>query len=166
MIRFAVALNHPVAVRYPRGQAFMGYEEFHEPIVYGKSETIYEEEDIAIVSAGHMFETAAEVRRQLVEQRYHCSLINARFIKPFDEERIRELAKKHTFLVTIEENVKNGGFGQQVQSFVKAERLPMEVLVCALPDEYVEHGNVDILRREEGLSPETIVQKIISAYEE
>ena len=166
MLRFAVSLGKPAAVRYPRGTAFMGFKEYQEPLVYGKSETVFEEESIAILAAGHMFETAAGVRKQLKGNRYGCTLVNARFLKPFDEEKIRELSKRHRLLVTIEENVATGGFGQRVQSFVKAERLSMEVLVCAIPDEYVEHGNVEVLRREEGLDTDSIVQKIMAVYEE
>ena len=80
MLRFAVGFNGPVALRYPRGEAYDGFEEYRAPVVYGKSEIIYEEEDIAILVVGHMFEEAVKVRRALKETGYNCSLINARFV--------------------------------------------------------------------------------------
>lgn len=84
MVRFAVEYDGPIALRYPRGTACEGCQECRAPIEYGKSEWIYEEEDIAILSVGHMFEEAIEVRKNLKEKGYKCSLINARFVKPVD----------------------------------------------------------------------------------
>lgn len=163
MIRFAVNYPGPVAVRYPRGDAYEGYAEYQEPIVYGKSEMIAEEKGIAVIGVGHMFETAANVRKQLKGLRYDCTLVNARFVKPFDTELFRKLAKNHRLIAVIEENVRIGGFGEQLQSFFKEEDLDTAVYSFAIPDEYVEHGNVSVLRNEVGLCADTIVEKIVSA---
>ena len=105
MLRFAMDFRHPVAIRYPRGAAYEGMRQFRAPIEYGKSEVIYEEEDIAIIFVGHMAELADSVRRSLKATGYNCSLINARFVKPLDEKLLEELAKDHELFVTIEENV-------------------------------------------------------------
>lgn len=164
MLRFAVRLEQPVAVRYPRGTAFEGYKEFRAPITYGKSEEIYAEDGIAIMSVGHMFETAVEARKIIKETGYNCSLINARFVKPIDEEMIRTLAKEHKLIVTIEENVASGGFGQQVLEFVEKEHLDVEVCIISLPDDYIEHGSVSVLRQEVMLDPQTIAKRAIMAY--
>ena len=102
MVRFAVRLGAPAAVRYPRGSAFDGFREYRAPVEYGKSEPIYEEEDIAILSVGHMFEQAVQVRKRLKEIGYNCTLINARFVKPIDEEMLRKLTGEHRLIVTLE----------------------------------------------------------------
>lgn len=164
MIRFAVAYNGPVAIRYPRGDAYIGLKEFRPAVVYGKSEAVYEEEDIVILSVGHMMETAYEVRKKLKETGYSCSLINARFVKPFDREMIESLSVDHKLLVTIEENILTGGFGEQVCEYLSGLETKMKILNIALPDEYIEHGSVDVLRREVMLDSDSILKQIIAAY--
>ena len=164
MLRFAVGFNGPVALRYPRGEAYDGFEEYRAPVVYGKSEIIYEEEDIAILVVGHMFEEAVKVRRALKETGYNCSLINARFVKPVDTKMLEELAKNHKLFVTVEENVRCGGFGERVQGYVSEKRLPVSVLSLALPDDYIEHGSVEVLRREVLLDAASMTKQIIARY--
>ena len=164
MVRFALKLDSPCAIRYPRGEAYDGYKEFSSPVIYGKSEWIYEEEDIVLISVGHMFETCANVREKLKEIGYNCSLVNARFIKPLDEEMLQKAAKDHRLLVTVEENVKNGGFGEHVAAWLNATEANTSLLSIAVPDAYIEHGNVQVLRKESGLDEESITRKIIMAY--
>ncbi len=164
MVRFCVDFQYPVALRYPRGAAYEGLSEFRTPIVYGKSEVLYEEEDIAVLFVGHMAELAVEVRDRLKEIGYHCSLINARFVKPLDTEMLEMLKTDHRLIVTIEENVVSGGFGEQVLHYVSRAKLDVGVRCIGIPDDYVEHGNVELLRREVGLDAETIVKQIIADY--
>ena len=108
MLKFALKHNGPIAIRYPRGQAYEGLDGFREKIVYGKAEMLYKEQEIALLAVGSMVKTAEEVREILKEKGYNCTLINARFVKEFDKELIRELADDHKLLVTMEEkkNVK------------------------------------------------------------
>lgn len=164
MLRFAMDFRHPVAIRYPRGAAYEGMRQFRAPIEYGKSEVIYEEEDIAIIFVGHMAELAESVRRSLKATGYNCSLINARFVKPLDEKLLEELAKDHELFVTIEENVITGGFGEQVMDYVSRAALDVQVRNIGISDEYVEHGNVEVLRKEVGLDRDTIVKQAVSDY--
>lgn len=164
MVRFCADFQYPVALRYPRGAAYEGLSAFRTPIVYGKSEILYEEEDIAAIFVGHMAELAVQVRDRLKEIGYHCSLINARFVKPLDTEMLEALTKDHRLFVTIEENVLSGGFGEQVLHYVSRAKLDVGVRCIGIPDDYVEHGNVDLLRREVGLDAETIVKQIIADY--
>ena len=164
MVRFCADFQYPVALRYPRGAAYEGLSAFRTPIVYGKSEILYEEEDIAVIFVGHMAELAVQVRDRLKEIGYHCSLINARFVKPLDTEMLEALTKDHRLFVTIEENVLAGGFGEQVLHYVSRAKLDVGVRCIGIPDDYVEHGNVDLLRREVGLDAETIVKQIIADY--
>lgn len=165
MLRFALSCQGPVALRYPRGEAYDGYEEFRAPVEFGKSEMLYPESVIALISVGHMFETALKVREALKETGYHCTLVNARFIKPIDEEMLDELAKTHRMLVTIEENVQTGGYGEHVMEYICRKDRNVKVLPLALPDDYVEHGNVGTLRKETGLDADTIVRRIRDVYD-
>lgn len=161
MVRFAVSFQYPVALRYPRGEAYEGLKEFRAPIEYGKSELLYEESKIAVMFVGHMSFLAEQVREDLKAAGYQCSLINARFVKPLDTEMIRKISENHKLLVTIEENVLTGGFGEQVEDFVMREGIPLKVRTIGISDDYVEHGNVDVLRKEVGLDRESIVKKVI-----
>lgn len=164
MLRFAVKLEAPVALRYARGTAYEGFSEYREPILYGKSEVIYEEKCIALLCVGNMFETGAIVYENLHSMGYACSLINARFVKPVDEELLTELSEKHKLVVTIEENVRTGGYGEKVQEFISDQRLPLQTLAIALPDEYVEHGNVNVLRKEMKMDTDAITAQIVKAF--
>ena len=160
MIRFAADHQGPIALRYPRGTAYDGMKEYREPVVLGKSEVIHEESDIAIFSVGHMMEVAKDVYEQLKEKGYNCSLINARFVKPMDEEILVKMAEKHTLFVTIEEGIQAGGYGEKVETFAYRNQLPVKVLVNAIDDMYVEQGSIGQLRKEISLDAASIVQKI------
>ena len=141
MLRFLMEYDGPAALRYPRGTAYDGYREFRAPIEYGKSEWICEEEDIAILSVGHMFEEAVQVRKNLKDEGFPCSLINARFVKPVDEEMLLKVSKGHRIVAVIEENVKTGGYGEHVLEYTARMNLSVKILMLALPDTYVEHGH-------------------------
>lgn len=164
MMKFAINFEHPMAVRYPRGEAYDGLQEFRAPIVYGKSEVLYDEEEIALLAVGGMVKTAVEVRERLKEAGYHCTLVNARFVKPLDEALLNTLAKEHKLLVTMEENVLNGGFGEHVVQYLNQCNSRIKVINIAISDEYVEHGNVDILRKETGIDAESVEKRIIAEY--
>jgi 1-deoxy-D-xylulose-5-phosphate synthase len=164
MMKFAAAFNGPIAIRYPRGEAYDGLELFRAPVKYAKSEVIYEEEDIALLAVGSMVKTAEEVRKALKDKGYSCTLVNARFVKPIDEEEIRRLCPDHRLLVTMEENVASGGYGEKVRRLVDEQELGSRVLTIAIPDEYVEHGNVDVLKQEVGIDPASVTARIITAY--
>ena len=164
MMKFAVAYEGPIALRYPRGEAYDGLERFRTPMEYGKAEVIYDETEIALLAVGSMVKTAAETRAHLRELGYPCTLINARFVKPLDEQLLRDLEAEHKLLVTMEENVKNGGFGERVLEYLSEIGSNLRVLNISLPDDYVEHGNVDVLKKEFGIDAETVTKRIIAEY--
>ena len=165
MLRFAIQYPGPVAVRYPRGTAYTGLEEFRAPVEYGKSEVIQAGEGIVLLSVGHMMETALQVSDSLRESGIQSTLVNSRFVKPVDEKLLEELSKSHTLYVTIEENVLAGGYGAQVLAYVEKKRLPVQVESFGIPDEYVEHGNIEVLRKEVMLDADTITERILSVYQ-
>lgn len=164
MMKFAVAFDAPIAIRYPRGEAYDGLKEFRAPIALGRSEVLYEEGDIALFAVGSMVKTAETVRRKLKELGYSCSLMNARFVKPIDTDTVREMAKNHSLIVTLEENVQSGGYGEKVRSFCCEQQLDVKVAIIALPDEYVEHGNVELLKKEVLIDSESIIKRVIAEY--
>ena len=166
MLRFALKSDGPVAIRYPRGAAYDQYVEYRAPIEYGKSEMICEESGIALISMGHMFEEAVKVRKNLKDAGYSCTLVNGRFVKPIDEECIARLAKNHKLIVVLEENVITGGYGMQVLECAARKQLSCHVLPIALPDNYVEHGSVEVLRKETGIDAQSVTEKIMETYKE
>jgi 1-deoxy-D-xylulose-5-phosphate synthase len=166
MMKFAIQFEGPTAIRYPRGNAYDGLQEFRAPIEMGKAEPIYKERDIVLFAVGSMVKTAEKVRDILIEKGYNCSLTNARFVKPIDGDYIREAAKKHKLIVTMEENVVSGGFGDQVRRFICDEEIDIVQLCIALPDEFVTHGSCDQLYKELGVDAESVAKKVIRKYEE
>ena len=166
MIKYAVNFGTPVAVRYPRGEAYDGLKEYRAPISIGKCEWIYRESGIALFALGSMVKTAVAVRDALKAEGYPCSIINARFAKPLDEDALRYITEHHKVIVTMEENVISGGFGEHVTEFYNNENCKdIRIVNIAIPDEYVEHGNVELLRKEVGLDADTIIARTIEAYQ-
>ena len=164
MLKFAIRQEGPVAIRYPRGEAFDGLADFRAPITAGKGEVLYDECGIALLAVGSMVKTALEVRARLRDLGYSCSLINARFVKPMDEELIRRAAGEHDLLVTMEENVRSGGFGDRVLEYLNDIQAKVPVISVALPDDYVEHGNVEVLKKETCVDADSIVKRILASY--
>lgn len=241
MLAFAVDFGRPVAIRYPRGEAYRGLKEHRAPIKYGKGELLYDEgfddescggpsglggdcsapapaddgtpkatsadrsvlvpadngtfqatsadrpvlapaadgmlqasaadrtapaprDDktlhIALLAVGSMVSTAEHIRGKLKKRGIRCSLANGRFIKPFDAQLVYTLAKRHQVLVTLEENVLQGGFGLAVTAYVHDRFPQVRVIQVALPDAYVEHGNVSLLRESLGIDSDSIIRQL------
>ncbi len=162
MLKFAVACDGPVAVRYPRGCAYTGLQEYREPVELGKSEWIYKEDGVCIIALGGMMENAEKARDILKKEGTHVSLVNARFVKPLDRDMIIECARTHSLIVTIEDNALIGGFGSQVLECLASEGIEKEVLCLGIPDRFIHQGSVDKLREELGLDPEGIAGSVRS----
>ena len=162
MLKFALSMNAPVALRYPRGEAYAGLQEYRMPIELGKAEAIFLESVICLMAVGSLVKTALEVRKRLHEEGVSCSVINARFVKPIDENAVEYAAKHHRLLVTMEENVASGGFGERVREYFDGLKTDCKLINIAIPDEYVEHGNVDLLKKEIGIDEESITNVILA----
>ena len=162
MMKFAVAYDGPIALRYPRGAAYDGLKEIRQPIELAKSELIRKGSTVAIMALGSMVKTAVDVVKLLEAEGISATLINARFAMPFDKEAIKKLPAEHSLLVTMEENVQSGGFGEHVTEYVKTNGIALEVLTVALPDCYVEHGNVEVLKKELHVDAESVAKRIIA----
>ncbi len=159
-LEFALSLNRPVAIRYPRGEAYRGLEEFDSPIEYGKGEILMKGSDIALLAVGSMVSTAEHIRDKLQKEGYDVTLANARFIKPVDLDLVEELAVSHGKIVTLEENVLRGGFGLEVTAYIHSHHPEVKVLNIALPDAYVEHGDVSLLRGKLGIDSDSIIARM------
>ena len=163
MLKFAVKFDAPIAIRYPRGTAYEGLKEYRAPIELGKAEWIYKEWEIALLAVGSMVKTAETVRDELKKQGRAVSLVNARFVKPIDEEAIKEACRDHMLVVTMEENVLSGGYGEKVLDYMNREGFKNQFLSISIPDAYVEHGNVELLKQEIGIDAASIVERILKA---
>lgn len=162
MLKFALTMDAPAAIRYPRGEAYSGLQEFRAPIEYAKAELLYAEGEICLLALGTMVKTAEEVRLLLREKGLKCSIVNARFAKPIDEYAVEWAAENHRLVVTMEENVLSGGYGQMVRKVMDNFDSKAKILNISLPDDYVEHGNVEVLKKELKIDAESICEKILS----
>lgn len=163
-LEFAVSFGGPFAIRYPRGEAYRGLKEFHAPVEYGRGEMLYEEKDIALLAVGSMVSTGEHVREKLKAEGWNCTLANGRFVKPFDEELVDRLAKNHWLVVTMEENVLQGGYGLMVTRYIHEHYPHVKVMNIAIPDGYVEHGNVSLLRKGLGIDSDSVIWRMKKEY--
>lgn len=160
MMEFAISHQGPVAIRYPRGNAYQGFQEYQEEIVYGKSEILTRGQKTAVLGVGSMLPSCEEVCKGLREDGYEPTLVNARFVKPLDVELLDQLAKDHSLFVTVEENVKSGGYGEHVSAYMEACHPEAHVLSATVWDRFVPQGNVENLRAKIGLGVSDIRQAI------
>ena len=162
MLDFAMEFQAPIVIKYPRGEASLVLEKQVNEVRYGKCEVIEQGKEIAILSVGNMMDLAVEVTEILKENGIQPTLVNVRFIKPYDEELLMELTKQHSFIITIEESIHQGSFGQSVNSFYMEQGLKVKVLNFDLKDQFIEQGKVEELRRRHGLEKTQITKEILS----
>lgn len=147
MLEYAITLNSPVVIRYPRGGENEKVKfEKHEKIEQGKAEIIKEGNDISIIAIGKMVAKGMEMAEKLERQGKSVELINTRFLKPFDEEKIIETITKTKNVITIEDASIVGGLGTKVKEIIAENKLQNIYLKCyAYPDKFIEAGNVSEL---------------------
>lgn len=159
MMEYAMTLEGPCAIRYPRGEAVqLG---FHQPV--SGSLLLAEGKDVEIWAVGNMLQTGFQVRELLKEKGIDAGLINARFVRPLDKEAIAASADRTRLLATLEDNVITGGFGENLASAVMDA--PVKVLNFGWPDQFIEHGSCGQLFEKYGLDPNTIAERICEYLE-
>lgn len=164
MMKYAVSEhNGPIAIRYPRGEAYCGLKEHRAPIEYGKAEEIKPGSKVMLFALGSMVKKAEEVCEQLKAHGIDAGICNARFAKPLDESYLKNIKKQYDLIVTMEENVLTGGFGEQVQAFLYDNDYKGKVLKIAVPNEFVRHGSVTLLFKELHMDSESITERILKA---
>lgn len=167
MLKFALSYDGPVAIRFPKGEAYQGLLELQTPVIYGKSELIHKGKNIAILAVGSMVKTAHVVARLLNDKNIDTTLVNVRFVSPIDNEMLEELSEDHSMFITMEENVRTGGYGQQVSDYLcRNNKQSIKHINFSIPDCFVEQGGVDELYRMLELDAESITSKILKAEEE
>ncbi|MBO6284634.1 MAG: 1-deoxy-D-xylulose-5-phosphate synthase, partial [Pseudobutyrivibrio sp.] len=163
-MKYAVSEHKgPIAIRYPRGEAYCGLKDNRAPIEYGKSEEIKPGSKVMLFALGSMVKKAEEVCEQLKAHDIDAGICNARFAKPLDEEYLQSIKKQYDLIVTLEENVLTGGFGEQVQAFLYDNEYRGKVLKIAIPTEFVRHGSVTLLFKELHMDSESITERILKA---
>ena len=164
-LEFAIDFDGPIAIRYPRGVAYDSLNEFESKIEFGKGEILFEESDIALLAIGSMVSTAKNLREKLKSKGFNVSVANARFFKPIDFELVDKLCENHKLIVTMEEGVINGSMGEKIKAYVKDKNHDTDVLNIALPDGYVEHGDVSLLRKKLEIDSDSVLKKVLDRYE-
>lgn len=163
-LEFAVEYNGPIALKYSRGDAYYGLKDHLAPIVLGKSEVIYEGQQIALIAVGNMVEEAENAYSVLAEEGIYITLVNARFVKPLDEEMLLHLAHTHDVVITLEEHVINGGYGEAVAAYYGQKGIcNFTVHNMAIPDIFVEHGSVRELRKRLNIDAQSVVE-VVKSY--
>ena len=162
MLEFAVSLKAPVVIRYPRGTESKKIKfDKQEKIELGKSEILTQGEDITIVAIGKMVAKAFEVKEELEKEGKTAEVINARFLKPFDEQTIINSMKKTKNIITLEDNTIIGGLASKVEELIsKNKEDNIQFKAFGLPDTFIEHGKVEELEEMYKLDAKSIAKEI------
>ncbi len=170
MLRTAVEHEGPIALRYPRGAAEGApMPDAPEAIEIGKGELLLPGEKVALLGYGYGVQVALRAAELLRERGLEPTVADARFAKPLDGELAEKLAAEHELVVTVEENVLDGGFGSAVLEHLEDAMPPGErarVMRIGLPDRYVTHGKPALLREEVGLTGEAVADRVLAAIGE
>ena len=164
MMDLSLEINAPVAIRYPRGGSYYLNTGKYEPIKIGQYEVLEEgkDTDTVILAIGNMVKHAIEAKQILLEDNINPTIVNARFLKPLDEQLLHNLFSKYKKVVTIEDNIRIGGFGSRINQFIMDNDYNIKVRNIGLPEEFVPHGNPNQIYESVGLSPKCIADKIKS----
>ena len=161
MLEFAMDFKGPIAIRYGRGEACYDYKEYNDRIIFGKSECLLIGKDIALVCVGSMLDAGMKVAKDLKNHGINATVINARFVKPIDEAMLDSLAENYDMIVTLEENVLHGGYGERVLKYITSAGYNRKIINVAVPNRFISHGNVDVLYKAVGLDVDSIVERIL-----
>lgn len=159
MLKMAAERGKPAAIRYAKGavKTIPGYEP--SALRYGKADLVLRGSGLMIWAVGNCLETGYEVCRRLEADGFCATLVDPRFLKPFDTELLAELAKDHHTVLTIEENIKAGGFGSSVLAYVNESGLDLKVDICAVNDRFVGHATADQQRKSSGMDPDSLFER-------
>ena len=162
MLEFSVNLKKPVLLRYPRGGESKSFEKCDE-IIFGKSEVLNIGKNITIIAIGKMVNRAIEVSEILNQYSINPTIINARFLKPLDEDEILKYISKSSIVVTIEDGTIVGGLGSELDRVINLNNINTKLIKIAYPDEFIKHGSVDELENIYGLDAKSISECILNS---
>ena len=165
MLEFAINLKKPVLLRYPRGTEEISFDQ-NEKISLGKCELLQKGEDITLIGIGKFVAKTYNVAQKLKENEINATVINARFLKPIDENIILNHIKKCKLVATFEDGTLQGGLGTQIERIAFENKINCEVIKFGYPDEFVKHGSCNEIEQKYGLDEESIVEKILEVNKE
>jgi 1-deoxy-D-xylulose-5-phosphate synthase len=164
MLDLALALDGPVAIRYPRGSTSGRWDEPLAPLALGRAEVLRKGSGVAILALGNTVDVALDAHALLPDDG-KPTVVNMRFAKPLDEQLLIELAETHTRLITLEEHALAGGFGSAVVEFVNDRGLPLRVERIGVPNVLVHHARQDAQRAQFGLTGEHVAKRVAALRE-
>ena len=165
MLEFAVNLNKPVLIRYPRGKEEIAFKS-EEKIQFGKCEVLKKGEKICLIGIGKFVAKAYQISEKLKENGIHATVINARFLKPLDESTILHFVNSADIVVTMEDATIKCGLASEVEKVIFENKVNCELIKIGYPDEFVKHGKCEELEREYGIDEESIIRDILEKKEE
>lgn len=156
-----LGLEHPIAIRYPRGRGVtIDWKQSFSKIQIGKGVKLKTGEHVAVLSIGNMAENVSEAIKNLNVSHY-----DMRFVKPLDEDLLHDICKTHKTIITVEDNSINGGFGSAVLEFIAKNNYSNRTEILGIPDAFIEQGKVTELHKSIGLDPESLKSFIRSFVE-
>lgn len=162
ILEYAVNSNKPIAIRYPRGGDKINLKAINN-VKKGKWEIVSKGEKLVILATGKMVQYAVMAKEKL-NKRFNPMIINALFIKPLDEESLDKIIREGYNVLTIEDNVKIGGFGENVNRSLTEKGFKKQIKIMAFEDHFIDHGNVDELLEVEDMDVSSIVKEIEKFY--
>lgn len=167
MMKFAVRHHGPIAIRYPRGEAYDGLKEYRSPILLGKGEVLKQGEQVVLLALGAMVKIAMEASDKLKQHGINVGVVNIRFAKPLDTELLKQLSEQYSVMFTLEDHVISGGFGQQVvDCFKQMSSCPDKIYKIGIEDRYIEQGSVDQLYQECHMDSDSVAKLVMEALKE
>jgi 1-deoxy-D-xylulose-5-phosphate synthase len=161
MLKCGLNFNGPVSIRYPKSRVPERELAMGSELEIGRGEVLREGKDLTIIAIGSMVYPSLEAAEILRDEGVDAAVINARFIKPIDEELIKDWGRKTNRVITVEEGIEEGGFGSAILEFIESQGLwDIQVLRLGLPCRFIEHGTREILLKEFDLTPAGIVNRI------
>lgn len=164
MLEYAVVYAGPVAIRYPRGTACMEFEDMETPLEYGICEWLSTGESMVLLAVGSMVSVAWKVRTILEEKGIRVSVVNVRFVAPLDEGMLKK-ALNYPVIATLEENVKRGGFGEQVAEYLQEQQSSSLFINISLPDAFIEQGTTEEMKKIYGIDAQSVAETLLSAVQ-
>lgn len=160
MLKWALTQESPIAIRYPKGESKLKLKPIKN-FQKGKWEVLGDKGDISIIATGRMVEKAFNVVETLKEQNINIGLINATFVKPIDKEMLDKLIDEDKTIITLEDNVILGGFGNLVLNYVRNTNSNIKIINLGFKDEFIPHGKVDDLFKIYGLDEKSILEEVM-----
>lgn len=160
LLRYAINKNSPIAIRYPKGNDTYDKLEPIKEVKYGKWEYINKGNEVAVIATGKMLQFAMEALDELKNEGINPTIINPIFIKPIDEEMLKEVSIKYKKIITIEDNIKNGGLGFKILDNLNKYNYKGEIKILGYNDKFINQGSVNEIYMENGLDPKSIANEI------